>query len=100
ERHSSLCPRGGLSLEDFRRHRWITRWRKRNGSDFGFFRSDRGAVCNTVFWICTIHAEIEPFSASFFFVRKRAARLGFSRFVWGGVGLWRRIQFRRTGVWL
>lgn len=71
------------------------KWWERDSGNLGFFGSHMGAIRDSVFWICIVHAEIEPFSMSFFFIRKRATRLGFGRFVWSGVGLWSRILLVR-----
>src|SRR5438477_12244853 len=63
------------------------RWwkRERNSTDFGFLSSNGGAVCNTVFRIGTVGAEVKPFSTGFFFFGKRTAGLGLEAFS-AGVG--------------
>src|SRR5437667_7562422 len=101
-RHSSLCPRRGLRLEVFRRL-GTTRWwkRERNSTDFGFLSSNGGAICNTVFRISTVGAEVKPFSIGLFVFGKRTVGLGLRAFCRVGRKIWSGIRLGRIrrGAW-
>src|SRR5205814_7862067 len=58
------------------------RWwkRERNSTDFGFLSSNGGAVCNTVFRIGTVGAEVKPFSTGLFVFGKGTVGLGLRAF--------------------